>query len=91
MLSLGQRGTVSQIAMSAMDDSGGEIAEHGVPALVFIEGLTMVQLFAPYRYIIERGRVERCRTQSRKKEIIKMWYIAHFTAVCYNKLQPKKL
>lgn len=25
-----------------------------------------------------------------KKEIIKMWCIAHFTAVCYNKLQPKK-
>ena len=34
---------ITQIAMSAMDDWGGEIetAENGVPALVIIEGLTM--------------------------------------------------
>lgn len=32
---------ISQIAMSAMDDWGGEIAEQGVPVLVIIEGLTM--------------------------------------------------
>ena len=32
---------ISQIAMSAMDDWGGEVAENGVPALVIIEGLTM--------------------------------------------------
>ena len=32
---------ITQIAMSAMDDWGGEVAENGVPALVIIEGLTM--------------------------------------------------
>ena len=29
---------ITQIAMSAMDDWGGEVAENGVPALVIIEG-----------------------------------------------------
>lgn len=38
---LPESGTISQIAMSAMDDWGGAIAESGVPALVIIEGLTM--------------------------------------------------
>lgn len=38
---LPEEGTVSQIAMSAMEDWGAEIAEHDVPALVIIEGLTM--------------------------------------------------
>lgn len=38
---LPEGGSISQIAMSAMDDWGGEIAEGGVPALVVIEGLTM--------------------------------------------------
>lgn len=36
-----ESGDISQIAMSAMDDWGGEVAENGVPALVIIEGLTM--------------------------------------------------
>lgn len=34
-------GAISQIAMSAMDDWGSSIAEHNVPVLVIIEGLTM--------------------------------------------------
>ena len=34
-------GAVTQIARSAMDDWGGDIAEFGAPALVIIEGLTM--------------------------------------------------
>ena len=38
---LPETGAVSQIAMSAMDDWGGQIAECGAPALVIIEGLTM--------------------------------------------------
>lgn len=36
-----ESGSVSQIAMSAMDDWGSLIAEAGAPALVIIEGLTM--------------------------------------------------
>ena len=36
-----ESGAVSQIAMSAMEDWGGEIAEHGTSVLVIIEGLTM--------------------------------------------------
>ena len=36
-----ENGSVSQIAMSAMDDWGSLIAEAGAPALVIIEGLTM--------------------------------------------------
>ncbi len=34
-------GAVTQIARSAMDDWGGDVAESGAPALVIIEGLTM--------------------------------------------------
>lgn len=36
-----ENGDISQTAMSALDDWGGEIAEHGTPALIIIEGLTM--------------------------------------------------
>ena len=36
-----ESGAITQIAMSAMDDWGGEIAEHDAPAIVIIEGLTM--------------------------------------------------
>ena len=38
---LPESGTISQIAMSAMDDWGGEITEENGPVLVIIEGLTM--------------------------------------------------
>ena len=38
---LPEQGKISQIAMSAMDDWSGEIAEKDVPALVIVEGLTM--------------------------------------------------
>ena len=38
---LPESGTISQIAMSAMDNWGGEIKEQAVPVLVIIEGLTM--------------------------------------------------
>ena len=38
---LPERGEISQLAMSAMDDWGGEITEQGTPVLVIIEGLTM--------------------------------------------------
>ena len=38
---LPESGSISQIAMSAMDDWGGDIAEQGTPVLVIIEGLTM--------------------------------------------------
>ena len=38
---LPENDTISQIAMSAMDNWGSEITEHDVPALVIIEGLTM--------------------------------------------------
>ena len=38
---LPESGTISQIAMSAMDDWGGEIGEQNVPVLIVIEGLTM--------------------------------------------------
>ena len=38
---LSETGEISQIAMSAMDDWGGEITEHDKPAIVIIEGLTM--------------------------------------------------
>ena len=34
-------GAVSQIVMSAMDNWDGKITQHGAPALVIIEGLTM--------------------------------------------------
>ncbi len=38
---LPENGNISQIAMSAMDDWGALIAEHNVPVLIIIEGLTM--------------------------------------------------
>ena len=38
---LPESGTVTQIAMSAMDNWGSEIKEENAPALVIIEGLTM--------------------------------------------------
>ena len=38
---LPESGAISQIALSAMDDWGGQIAESGAPALIVIEGLTM--------------------------------------------------
>lgn len=38
---LPESGDITQIAMSAMDDWGGEITEHDAPAIVIIEGLTM--------------------------------------------------
>ena len=38
---LPESGTISQIAMSAMEDWGSEISEQNVPVLIVIEGLTM--------------------------------------------------
>lgn len=38
---LPESGAISQIAMSAMDDWGGEISEQNAPVLIVIEGLTM--------------------------------------------------
>ena len=38
---LPESGAISQIALSAMDEWGGQIAESGAPALIVIEGLTM--------------------------------------------------
>ena len=38
---LPESGAISQIAMSAVDDWGGEISEQNVPVLIVIEGLTM--------------------------------------------------
>lgn len=38
---LPESGAISQIAMSAMDDWGGEIKEQNAPVLIVIEGLTM--------------------------------------------------
>lgn len=38
---LPEQGTISQLAMSAMEDWGKEIAEDGQPVLILIEGLTM--------------------------------------------------
>ena len=50
---LPEEGSISQIAMSAMDDWGGEIAERGTPVLVIIEGLTMYLSEADVRRIFE--------------------------------------
>ena len=50
---LPETGAISQIAMSAMDDWGGEIAEHGAPALVIIEGLTMYLNEADVQHIFD--------------------------------------
>ena len=38
---LPEGGAISQLAMSAMDDWGGEIKEQNAPVLILIEGLTM--------------------------------------------------
>ena len=38
---LPESGTISQIALSAMDDWGGEVEDQTAPVLVIIEGLTM--------------------------------------------------
>ena len=56
-----ESGAVSQIAMSAMDDWGSAIAEHGAPALVIIEGLTMYLSEADVKRIFEviSGRFEK--------------------------------
>ena len=48
---LPESGQISQIAMSAMDDWGSEIAETDVPALVILEGLTMYLTEADVRRI----------------------------------------
>ena len=60
---LPETGTISQIAMSAMDDWGGEIAEHGAPVLVIIEGLTMYLTEADVRQIfaVIAGRFEKAK------------------------------
>ena len=50
---LPEEGSISQIAMSAMDDWGGEIAEQGTPVLVIIEGLTMYLSEADVQRIFE--------------------------------------
>ena len=50
---LPEHGAISQLAMSAMDDWGGEIAEQGAPALVIIEGLSMYLQEAEVRRIFE--------------------------------------
>ena len=48
---LPESGKITQIAMSAMADWGGEIAEKDVPVLVIIEGLTMYLTEADVRRI----------------------------------------
>ncbi len=50
---LPESGAISQIAMSAMEDWGKEIAETGCPALVIIEGLTMYLTEADVQRIFE--------------------------------------
>lgn len=51
---LPENGTISQIAMSAMDGWGAEIAEQDVPVLVIIEGLTMYLSEADVQRIFAR-------------------------------------
>lgn len=50
---LPESGAISQIAMSAMEDWGSEIAERNTPVLVLIEGLTMYLSEADVRRIFE--------------------------------------
>lgn len=50
---LPESGIISQIAMSATKDWGGEIAENGTPALIIIEGLTMYLSEAEVKRIFE--------------------------------------
>ncbi len=61
---LPEDGAISQIAMSAMDDWGGKIAERDMPVLVIIEGLTMYlsekdvrQIFTVISQRFEKARV----------------------------------
>lgn len=58
---LPESGSVSQIAMSAMDNWGGEIGETGTSALVIIEGLTMYLSEADVKRIfaVISGRFDR--------------------------------
>lgn len=51
---LPEDGTISQIAMSAMDDWGGEIRETDTPVLVIMEGLTMYLSEADVQQIFAR-------------------------------------
>ena len=57
---LPEGGAISQIAMSAMEDWGAEIAERDTPVLVIIEGLTMYLSEADVRQIfaVISGRFE---------------------------------
>ncbi len=50
---LPEQGTISQIAMSAMDDWGSRIAENDAPVLVVIEGLTMYLTEADVKQIFK--------------------------------------
>lgn len=50
---LSENGTISQIAMSAMDEWGGKIAQHDTKALIIIEGLTMYLAEADVKRIFE--------------------------------------
>lgn len=50
---LPESGAIAQIAMSAMDDWGGEIAESGKETLIIIEGLTMYLTEAEVRRIFD--------------------------------------
>ena len=58
---LPENGTISQIAMSAMEDWGGEIKESDAPVLVIIEGLTMYLSEADVRqiFVVIAGRFAR--------------------------------
>ena len=51
---LPEDGVISQIAMSAMDDWGGEIRETDIPVLVIMEGLTMYLCEADVQKIFDR-------------------------------------
>ena len=55
---LPENGRISQIAMSAMEDWGGEIKESDAPVLVIIEGLTMYLSKADFRFLEEHNLVE---------------------------------
>lgn len=74
---LPESGNVSQIAMSAMDDWGGEIREAGTPALVIIEGLTMYLTEADVRRIfaVIAGRFEKATVFA---EIMNPMIVRHF-------------
>lgn len=58
---LPESGAISQIAMSAMDDWGAEIAETDAPVLIVVEGLTMYLTEDDVKKIFEviAGRFER--------------------------------